>query len=121
MRRADRHDLLVSSHYGAQCTHGGVLQVMSVWCEGRSEGWFCTHVGWRPLGTASALASLLPLLVSTCVPPLQHMGMICPLVYLTPVAYVGFNETHRLQGEGGQCLCGRDCTTNGELCLMACQ
>jgi len=44
-----------------------------VWCEGRKEDWFCTHIGWRPLRTASALASLLHLLVSTCVPPLLHM------------------------------------------------
>jgi len=42
------------------------------WCEGRKEDWFCTHLGWRPLRTASALASLLHLLVSTCVPPLLH-------------------------------------------------
>jgi len=45
------------------------LQVMSVWCEGRKEDWFCTHMGWGPLRTASALASLLHFLVSTCVPP----------------------------------------------------
>jgi len=32
---------------------------------------FCTHIGWRPLMSASALASLLHLLVSTCVPPLR--------------------------------------------------
>jgi len=31
------------------------------------------HIGWRPLRTASALASLLHLLVSTCVPPLLHI------------------------------------------------
>jgi len=49
-----------------------VLQVMSVWCEGRKEDWFCTHIGWRPLRTASVFGSLLYLLVSTCVPPLLH-------------------------------------------------
>jgi len=32
------------------------------------------HTGWRPLRTASALASLLHLLVSTCGPPLLHMA-----------------------------------------------
>jgi len=32
------------------------------------EDWFCTHIGWRPLRTASALASSLHFLVSTCLP-----------------------------------------------------
>jgi len=45
-----------------------VLQVMSGWCERRKEDWFCTHIGWRPLRTASVLASLLHFLVSTCLP-----------------------------------------------------
>jgi len=40
-----------------------------VWCEGRKQDWFCTHIGCRPLTTASALASLLHLLVETCAPP----------------------------------------------------
>jgi len=44
------------------------LQVVSGWCEGRKD-WFYTHIGWWPLETATALASLLHLLVSTCVPP----------------------------------------------------
>jgi len=46
-----------------------VLQVMSVWCEGRREDWFCTHIGWGSLRAASAIAFFLHLPVSTCVPP----------------------------------------------------
>jgi len=31
------------------------LQVMSVWCEGRKEDWFCTHMGGGPLGQLQPL------------------------------------------------------------------
>jgi len=54
-----------------------VLQLMSAWCAGRKEDWFCTHIGWRPLTTASALAFLLHFLVSTCVPPPPLHVRVC--------------------------------------------
>jgi len=66
-----------------------VLQVMRVWCEGRKEDWFCTHIGWRPLRTASALASLLRLLVQPVyLPPLLHMcvSLTCRSTKFAPSA-----------------------------------
>jgi len=47
-----------------------------VWCEGRREDWFCTHIGRRPLRAASAIASFLHLLVSTCVTPLLRISSL---------------------------------------------
>lgn len=30
-----------------------------VWSEGSKEDWFCAHIGWWPVRTATAVASLL--------------------------------------------------------------
>jgi len=53
-----------------------VLQVMGVWSAGRKEDWFCTHIGWQPLGTATALAPLLHFLVLTCYLPSYTCGAV---------------------------------------------
>jgi len=67
-----------------------VLQVMSAWCEGRREDWFCTHIGWRPLRAASAFASFFNCLLQPVYPP--------PPTHTTPASPPGTAHTRTLHG-----------------------
>jgi len=72
-----------------------VAQVIRAWCEEGKDDWACTHIGWRPLRTASALSFfLLHFLVSPCVPP--------PPIHCCGSGRAGFDHhTHGHVAPGG--------------------
>jgi len=50
-----------------------VLQVMSVWCEGRKKDWFSTHIGWQPSDQLQLLHLYITFLVKLVPCPLLQM------------------------------------------------
>jgi len=82
---------------GLQLTTNGslmVLQVMSVWCEGKKEDWFCTHRVAAPCNSCSS-----------CIPLLAHFNLctsasftntLCSLLPQSAKYFTASTSQHKL-------------------------